>query len=169
MSAFDRLAMLAESASRRIGDALSWLLLAVSAAAVAMLLLRHLLASGDVGLPPAYVWCTALVMMAGGGMALKGQADDVLLFRYLKPAAQAWLMILGALLILLPWAIMLDLFAGSLSLLAPSLIGEASGTLESVWWRLCVDAGALTLALEGVGLCAHALAALSSERKGVAR
>lgn len=164
MSSFERLATLAESASRRIGDATSWLLLAVAAAAVAMFLLRHLLASGDVAMPPAYVWCTALVMMAGGGMALKTEAENVPLFRILPPSGQGWLMLLGALAVLLPWAILLDLFAGSLSLLAPGLIGEPGGLLGSPWWRLCVDAGALTLALEGLGLCAHGLALLSTQK-----
>lgn len=161
-----QLAKLAEAASRRIGDAASWLLLAVAGAGVAVLLLRHLLGSGAVGMPPAYVWCTALVMMAGGGMALKREAEKILLFRFLSARGQAAVMVLGALLVLLPWAVLLDLFAGSLSLAAPGLIGDASGTLQSLWWRLAVDVGALTLALEGVSLLAQGLAVLAESKAG---
>lgn len=161
MPDFDKLADAAQNASRKIGDAASWLMLAVAGAGVAMLLLRHLLASGDVGMPPAYVWCTSLVMMAGSGVALKSQADDAPFLARLSPSARGWVMILGALTALFPWAVLLDVFAGSLSILFPSVVGETSGTLDSVWWRCCVDVGAFALALEGVGLLAHGVAALS--------
>jgi TRAP-type mannitol/chloroaromatic compound transport system permease small subunit len=154
MRFFSTLAILAEKACLRIGDAASWLLLAVAGAGVAMFLLRHLLGAGSVAMPPAYVWCSALVVMAGGGLALKAQSESILLFRFLSARSQGWTMILGAVFILLPWAFLLDLFAGSLSLSVPGLIGEVSGTLESLWWRLAVDVGALTLGLEGIGLLA---------------
>ena len=160
------LALLAEKACLRIGDAASWLLLAVAAAGVAMFLLRHLLGAGSVAMPPAYIWCSALVVMAGGGLALKAQSESILLFRFLSPKGQAWTMILGALFILLPWAVLLDLFAGSLSLLAPQLAGEVSGTLESLWWRLAIDVGALSLGLEGISLLAAGAGALVRHEKG---
>lgn len=166
MPFFDRLARTAERASQRIGDAASWLLLAVAGAGMAVLLLRHALGFGSVGLPPAYVWCTALVVMSGGGMALKKMSAEASFLDRLGDKNQGRLMVAGALAVLLPWALLLDLFAGSLSQLAPGLVGEASGTLESLWWRLAVDAGALTLALEGVGLLFQGLALAAKSGKG---
>jgi len=166
MRFFESLAHLAEGASRRIGDAASWLLLAVAGAGVAVLLLRHVLGSGSVAMPPAYVWCTALVVLAGGGMGLKREAEEVLLLRFLSPKGHAWLKLMGALCVVLPWAALFDLFAGSLSLAAPGLIGEPSGTLENLWWRLAVDVGAVTLGLEGLGLFAQGLAELQAAKDG---
>jgi TRAP-type mannitol/chloroaromatic compound transport system permease small subunit len=159
------LAAMAERACLRLGDAASWLLLAVAGAGVAMLLLRHLLGAGAVDLPPVYVWCSALAVMAGSGLALKAQSESNLLFRFLSPRGQGILMMLGAVFVLLPWAVLLDLFAGSLSLAAPGLVGEASGTLESLWWRLAVDAGAFTMALEAIGLLAGGRALYAEGRR----
>lgn len=163
MRFFKGLSRLSEQASRRIGDAVSWLLLAVAGAGVAVLLLRHLLGSGEVGLPPAYLWCSGLVVLAGGGMALKRESENAFLSGLLSRRAEAGLLIAGGLCIVLPWAVLLDLFAGSLSFLAPGLIGQPSGTLVSLWWRLAVDAGALTLALEGIGLLARGLSAIGKD------
>ncbi|TAN51889.1 MAG: hypothetical protein EPN26_08535 [Rhodospirillales bacterium] len=156
----------AEALSRRIGDAASWLLLAVAAAGVAVFLLRHLLGFGEVALPPAYVWCTGLVMLAGAGMALKSGSQRILLFHFLPPRLQSIAMAIGALFVLLPWAVLLDLFAGSLSAMAPSLIGQASGTLESPWWRLAVDVGAVAMGLEGIGLAAQGIAGILKSSQG---
>lgn len=169
MPFFDRLARIAERACLRIGDAASWLLLAVAGAGMAVLVLRHALGAGAVGLPPAYVWCTALVVMSGGGMALKGLSSDVAFLDRLGDKNRGRLMVAGALLVLLPWAFLLDLFAGSLSQLAPGLVGEDTGTLESLWWRLAVDAGALTLLLEGLSLLFQGLALRAASGKGVVR
>ncbi|MBF0168394.1 MAG: hypothetical protein HQL45_12265 [Alphaproteobacteria bacterium] len=169
MRFFKGLASLAEAASRWIGDGASWLLLAVAAAGVAVFLLRHLLGSGEVALPPAYVWCTGLVMLAGGGMALKRCSEDIRLFRFLSPRQRSAVMVVGALLVLLPWAVLLDLFAGSLSLMAPSLIGQASGTLQSLWWRLAVDVGAISLGLEGIALASQGVAGFLDKDEGKVR
>lgn len=166
MPFLDRLAQRAERASRRIGDAASWLLLAVAGAGMAVLLLRHVLGAGSIGLPPAYVWCTALVVMSGGGMAFKRMSAEVAFLSRLGDKNQGRLMAAGAVAVLLPWAFLLDLFAGSLSQLAPGLVGEVGGTLEDLWWRLAVDAGALTLLLEGLSLLFQGLALMAAPRKG---
>ncbi|MBF0267102.1 MAG: hypothetical protein HQL44_00780 [Alphaproteobacteria bacterium] len=165
MRVFASLAAWAERASLRIGDAASWLLLAVAGAGIAVLLLRHLLGSGEVSMPPAYVWCTALVMLAGSGVALKTDIDAIFIFRVLSHRARSVLLIGAGLGIVLPWALLLDLFAGSLSLAAPGLIGEPSGLLESLWWRLAIDVGALALGLEALGLFSQGLAGLMQARQ----
>jgi TRAP-type mannitol/chloroaromatic compound transport system permease small subunit len=94
-----------ERLNDRVGAMVAWLTVAMVAIAFLVVLLRYGFGWGRVWLQESYVWLHGLVFTLGSAwtLARDGHVRLDLLYRPAAPRAKAWLDLLGAVLLLLPF------------------------------------------------------------------
>jgi TRAP-type mannitol/chloroaromatic compound transport system permease small subunit len=100
-----------ERLNARIGEAVSWLTVLIVVTAFAVVVLRYGFGWGRVWLQEAYVWLHGLVLMLAAAWTLgtDGHVRLDLLYRPASARTKAWLDLAGALLLLLPFVIVVAL------------------------------------------------------------
>jgi len=92
--------------SRLTGQAVSWLTLAMVLVSCTVVLMRYLFDTGWIWLQESVTWMHAMVFMIGAAYTLERE-DHVrvdIFYRNMSPRAQAWVNIIGVLVLLLPTA-----------------------------------------------------------------
>ena len=149
-----------------IGRAVSWLCLALAITTGAVVVLRYVFSIGFVWLQESYVWMHAIIFMVGAAYTLlhDGHVRVDVFYRRASRRYQAWVNLLGSLLLLLPTV----LIVGYMSL----------GYVHDSWMRLEAsrEAGGLPglfllktvipifcglLALQGLALAGRSLLVLN--------
>lgn len=149
--AADRLDVL----SRRIGQAVAWLTLALGLAGVAVVVLRYAFDTGWIWMQESLTWMHALAFMLGAAYTL--QADEHvrvdIFYRGWSPRTRALVDLCGTLLFLLPLCAFL-LWASWPYVLGAWRIGERSreaGGLPALYLlKTAIPALAALLALQGL-------------------
>lgn len=148
--------------SEAIGHAVSWITLAMVAVTFAVVVLRYVLATGWVWLQESVTWMHAVVFILGAAYALK-TGDHVrvdVFYRRFAPRTQAWVDLLGTLLLLLPTCVFLvyasyDYVASSWAIRESSR--EAGGMPGLFLLKTVIPVTAGLLALQGVSEVVRAI------------
>lgn len=152
-----------------IGRAVSWLVLVVVLLQFALVVARYLFALGSVWLAETVIYAHATVFMLAAAWTLRlgGHVRVDIFYADASPRTKALIDLIGALLLLLPFAVMLAALSvpyaeRSWAILEHSQ--EASGLPLVFVLKTLIPLFALLMALQGVSQAIRALAALSRAR-----
>jgi TRAP-type mannitol/chloroaromatic compound transport system permease small subunit len=143
-----------DALNRRVGHAVSWLILAMVLVSAGNAVSRYLFdISSNAWLELQWYLFSAVFLLAAGYALLHNEHVRIdVIFGHLQPRARAWIDVLGTIFFLLPMAIMImvlawPVFAASFRINEYS--SDAGGLLR---WpvKLLIPAGFLLLALQGV-------------------
>jgi len=148
-----------------IGRAAAWCALAIVLIGFAVVLLRYVLGLGSIWLQESILYAHAALFLLAAAWTLKqgGHVRVDVLYVHAAPRTKAWVDLLGALLLLLPFCAAILYFsapyvARSWAILERS--PEASGLPLVFLLKTLIPLFALLMALQGVAQIAKALAVL---------
>lgn len=166
MRALEGFALVVDWINERVGRAAAWLTLAMVLITFAVVILRYVFSIGFVWLQESYVWLHGVVFMLGAGYTLlhDGHVRVDIFYREASPRGKAIIDLMGALLLLLPFVVMIVWVSWPYALVSwQRLEGsrEAGGLpglflLKSVLVAFCV-----LLGLQGLAMAAQAILALA--------
>lgn len=157
-------------ASETFGQALSWLTLAMTLLMFTLVVLRYTFNFNMILLQEAVIYLHALVFLLGAGYTLKmdGHVRVDVFYREMSIRAQAWVNLLGCLVLLLPMAIFIgviswDYIAVSWSVLEKS---QDAGGLPFVYLLKSLILGMVaSLMIQSISEIAKSLAILLSDNE----
>jgi TRAP-type mannitol/chloroaromatic compound transport system permease small subunit len=165
MARFTTLSERIDRLNTAIGRAASWCALGVVLIGFAVVLLRYVLGFGSIWLQESILYAHAALFLLAAGWTLKegGHVRVDVFYADASPRAKAWVDLLGALLLLLPFCIAVIAFswpyvARSWAILERSR--ETSGLPLVFLLKTLIPVFALLLALQGLSQIAKALSAL---------
>lgn len=93
-----------DSLNERVGQAISWLTLAMVLVTFTVVVLRYLFSIGWIAMQESITYMHAVVFMLGAAYTLKhaGHVRVDIIYRARNPRTRAWIDLFGALLLLLP-------------------------------------------------------------------
>lgn len=151
----ERIAAYIDGLNEWTGRLVAWLTLAMVLVTGAVVLLRYAFDLGWIAVQESITYLHALVFMLGAAYTLRhdGHVRVDIFYRRLAPRGQAWVDLLGALLLLLPVCIFVlwiswDYVAASWSLLEGSR--DAGGLPLVYLLKAVIPAMALLLLLQGI-------------------
>ena len=155
--------------NERVGALVSWLTLCMVCVTFLVVVLRYGFDIGWIAMQESVTYMHALVFTAGAAYTLKQDAHvrvDVF-YRELGPRAQAWINLIGTLLMLFPVCFFLlwssvDYVYSSWVLLEGSR--EAGGLPLVFILKSCIPLMACLLVLQGLSLACHSLLTIVSSR-----
>jgi TRAP-type mannitol/chloroaromatic compound transport system permease small subunit len=154
-----------------IGRAASWCALGVVLIGFAVVLLRYVLGLGSIWLQESILYAHAALFLLAAAWTLKegGHVRVDVFYADASPRAKAWIDLLGALFLLLPFACAILWFSlpyvgRSWAILERSR--ESSGLPLVFLLKTLIPVFALLLALQGISQIAKALAVLIPPPKG---
>ncbi len=166
MRAIKRFVLAVEGLNEVAGRMAAWLTLAMVLITFAVVVLRYVFSIGFVWLQESYVWIHGIVFMIAAGYTLAhdGHVRVDIFYREARPRTQAAVNLAGAVLLLLPFVIMIGWVAWpyvSVSWLRLEGSREAGGLpglflLKSVLVLFCV-----LLGLQGLAMAGRAVLALA--------
>ena len=154
-----------------IGRSVAWVLLFVVLVQFAVVLLRYAFGLGSIWLSESIIYGHAAVLMLAAAWTLRddGHVRIDVLYANASPRTKAWVDLLGALLLLLPFMLVLAWFAvpyvaRSWAILERSR--ETSGLPAVFLLRTLIPLFALLMALQGVSQAIRAAAVLAGRAEG---
>jgi len=168
LSVLKSFVVLVDSLNEVIGRAVAWLTLGCVINCFIVVLLRYGFSIGYPWLQELYVWQHAAIFMIGAGYTLKhnGHVNVDVLYTRMTPRRKAWVDIIGTAVFLLPWVIVVALYAAPF-VTSSWAVGEASSQsdgmpalylLKSVIWVFCA-----VLGLQGLALMAKRILFLNGD------
>lgn len=154
-----------DTASERIGWAVSWLALAMVLLTGTVVLLRYLFHVGWIAMQEISTYFHAMLFMLGAAYTLKmdGHVRVDIVYRPLSPRGKAWVDLLGTLFLLLPVCLFL-LWMGWEYVVASWAVQEGSreaGGLNLIWLlKSLILLMPLLIMLQGMAQIGHALLTL---------
>lgn len=165
MPQLERIAAFIDALAEWTGRAVAWLTLAMVLVTCAVVLLRYAFSLGWIALQESITYLHAMVFMLGAAYTLRhdGHVRVDIFYRRLGPRGQAWVDLLGALLLLLPVCLFIlwiswDYVAASWSLLEGSR--EAGGLPLVYLLKSVIPLMALLLLIQGLGQALRSLLVL---------
>src|SRR5437763_505578 len=166
-----RLAALIDRLNTAIGRAASWCALAIVLIGFAVVLLRYVLGLGSIWLQESILYAHAALFLLAAAWTLKegGHVRVDVFYANASPRAKAWIDLLGALLLLLPFTLAIVYFSlpyveRSWTILERSR--ETSGLPLVFLLKTLIPLFAVLLALQGIAQVARSLAILMDEASG---
>ena len=166
---FERAASLFEAINEWLGRAVSWLSLCMVLVTFTVVVLRYAFDLGWIWLQESVTFMHAALFLIGASYTLKhqGHVRVDIFFRRFSPRTQAWVDLLGSLLLLLP--VCLFIFYVSWDYVSQSwALHEGSreaGGLDGVYLLKSLILGmALLLILQGLAMVIHTLLQLTGHR-----
>jgi len=157
--------------STAIGRAASWCALAIVLIGFAVVLMRYVLGLGSIWLQESILYAHAALFLLAAAWTLKegGHVRVDVLYADATPRTKAWIDLLGAFLLLLPFCAAIFYFSvpyvsRSWAILERSR--ESSGLPLVFLLKTLIPLFALTLGLQGVAQIARALAVLAPRPAG---
>lgn len=168
----DRLLAISRSIDRwqtRLGQAVAWLTLLMVLLTFSIVALRYVFDVGWIALQESVVWmhATVLLLAMGYTLSLDQHVRVDVFYRKLSPSSQAWVNLLGVVLLLWPTAALIGI--GSYDYVAASwAVAESSsqsGGLPGLYvLKTLLPLSALLLAVQGLSLALKSTSALLLER-----
>jgi len=165
---FTRLADRIDRLNSAIGRAASWCALFIVVTGFAVVLMRYVLGLGSLWLQESVVYAHAALFLLAAAWTLQagGHVRVDVFYATAAPRARAWVDLLGALLLLMPFALAIIWFAmpyvdRSWAILERSR--ETSGLPLVFVLKTLIPVFAVLLALQGVAQAVRALAVLRGE------
>lgn len=163
---FERIILTLDAIGEQVGRAVSWLALAMVVITFTIVVLRYVFDIGWIAMQETVTYLHALVFMLGAAYTLKhdGHVRVDIFYRRLPLRGQAWVDLLGTLLLLLPvsgyigWASW-DYVAASWELREGS--HEAGGLPGVFLLKSAIPVMALLMALQGIALAVRSLRILT--------
>lgn len=160
-----------DAVSERTGQAVAWLTLCMVLITFVIVVLRYGFNIGFISLQESVVYMHAAVFMLGAGFVLKRNAHvrvDIL-YRRMSPRGQAWVDLLGILLLLLPWMIFMvwiswDYVASSWSLKESSR--ETGGLPYLYFLKTLLVLMPLLVAVQALSKACQAVLTLTGPKPG---
>ena len=154
-----------------IGRSVAWVLLFVVLVQFAVVLLRYVFETGSIWLTESIIYGHAAVLMLAAAWTLRDDGHVRIdgFYADASPRTKAWVDLLGALLLLLPFMLVLAWFAipyvaRSWSILERSR--ETSGLPAVFLLKTLIPLFALLMALQGVSQAIRAAAVLAGRAEG---
>lgn len=161
----ERIAGLIDALSEWTGRLIAWLTLAMVLVTCAVVVLRYAFNLGWIALQESITYLHALVFMLGAAYTLRhdGHVRVDIFYRRLSPRGQAWVDLLGSLLLLLPVCVFMlwiswDYVAASWSLLEGSR--DAGGLPLVYLLKSVIPLMVLLLLVQGIGQALRSLLVL---------
>ncbi|WP_232023940.1 TRAP transporter small permease subunit [Sulfurivermis fontis] len=165
MPLLERIAAVIDALSEWTGRLIAWLTLAMVLVTCAVVVLRYAFNLGWIALQESITYLHALVFMLGAAYTLRhdGHVRVDIFYRRLSPRGQAWVDLLGSLLLLLPVCVFIlwiswDYVAASWSLLEGSR--DAGGLPLVYLLKSVIPLMALLLLIQGLGQALRSLLVL---------
>ena len=166
-----RIAAVVDRLNTAIGRAASWCALAIVLIGFAVVLMRYVLGLGSIWLQESILYAHAALFLLAAAWTLKegGHVRVDVFYASASPRAKAWIDLLGALLLLLPFCIAVIWFSlpyvsRSWAILERSR--ETSGLPLVFLLKTLIPAFAVLLALQGLSQAIKAIAMLMMLRIG---
>ena len=154
-----------------IGRSVAWVLLFVVLVQFAVVLLRYVFETGSIWLTESIIYGHAAVLMLAAAWTLRddGHVRIDVFYANASPRTKAWIDLLGALLLLLPFMLVLAWFAipyvaRSWAILERSR--ETSGLPAVFLLKTLIPLFALLMALQGIAQAIRAAAVLAGRAEG---
>jgi len=152
-----------------IGRAASWCALAIVLIGFAVVLIRYVLGLGSIWLQESILYFHAALFLLASAWTLQegGHVRVDVLYADASPRTRAWIDLLGALLLLLPFALAIICFSLSYVVRSWAILErsrESSGLPLVFLLKTLIPVFALLLALQGVAQAVRALAVLRGAR-----
>lgn len=149
-----------------VGRAAAWLSLVVVALAFAVVLLRYALGAGSIWLSEAVLYAHAALFLLAAGWTLRvgGHVRVDVFYTHARPRTRAWIDLVGALALLLPFLAVLAWFAASYVARSWAILEssrETSGLPLVFVLKSLILAFALLLALQGIAQASRAALVLA--------
>jgi TRAP-type mannitol/chloroaromatic compound transport system permease small subunit len=153
-----------------VGRAASWCALAIVLLGFAVVLLRYVLGIGSIWLQESILYAHAALFLLAAAWTLKegGHVRVDVFYAHAAPRTRAWIDLIGALLLLLPFAFAIAWFSQpyvgrSWAILERSR--ETSGLPLVFLLKTLIPAFALLLALQGIAQAIRAVTVLRGDRR----
>jgi TRAP-type mannitol/chloroaromatic compound transport system permease small subunit len=166
-----RVAALIDRVNTAVGRAASWCAVAIVLIGFAVVLMRYVLGLGSIWLQESILYAHAALFLLAAAWTLKegGHVRVDVFYADASPRVKAWIDLLGALLLLLPFCVAILWFSWpyvtrSWAILERSR--EASGLPLVFLLKTLIPAFALLLALQGLSQAIKSLAMLTMLRIG---
>ena len=148
----------------------AWLLFAVLALQLAVVLLRYVFGIGSVALQEAvtYAHASAFLLAAGWVLLVEGHVRVDVLYGHLSPRGRAWIDVCGALGLLIPFALTVAWLAIPYVARSAAVLERSRdpGGLPAVYaLKAMIVVFALLFALQGLALALRAAATLAAPRE----
>ena len=166
-----RVAAAIDRLNEAIGRATSWCALAIVLIAFAVVLLRYVLGAGSIWLQESIIYAHAALFLLAAAWTLKegGHVRVDVFYAAASPRAKAWIDLLGALLLLLPFCIAIIWFSWpyvTRSWVVLEGSRETSGLPLVFLLKTLIPLFAAMLALQGISQAIKSLAMLIMLRIG---
>jgi TRAP-type mannitol/chloroaromatic compound transport system permease small subunit len=164
-----KLANRIDSLTRAIGRAAAWLALAIVLSQFALVLARYAFGLGSIWLSESVMYAHAALFLGAAAWTLQsgGHVRVDIFYADAAPRTKAIVDLVGALLLLLPFALVLGWLSSSYAARSWAILErsrEASGLPLVFLLKTLIPLFALMLALQGVSQAIHAANALRSTR-----
>jgi TRAP-type mannitol/chloroaromatic compound transport system permease small subunit len=155
-----------DRANGMLGRAVAWLLVAVVAVQFALVVMRYVFGAGSIWLSESVIYGHAAVFLLAAGWALR---DNIhvrvdIFYADAAPRTKAWIDLLGALLLLLPFTLAVLWLAWPYAARSWAILErshESSGIPAVFLFKSLIPLFALTLGLQGIAQAIRAANVLS--------
>jgi len=166
-----RIAALIDRVNAGVGRAASWCALAIVLIGFAVVLLRYVLGMGSIWLQESILYAHAALFLLAAAWTLKegGHVRVDVFYASASPRTRAWIDLLGALLLLLPFCIAVIWFSSPYVTRSWAIFErsrETSGLPLVFALKTLIPAFAALLALQGVAQAIKSIAMLTMLRIG---